>query len=118
MAEVTSSDVSRERERTRRGIWIAAALGAPVLWLVMLETGYLVSHWSCGTGIGWPSHLVVGVAAIVLVAALWAMPRANASGHDTSAARLLAAMAFWLTAGFLLVVLASSIPAFILHPCD
>jgi hypothetical protein len=93
---------------------LAILIGAPLLWLTMLEAAYLLSHWSCGSGMKWPLHVVMFGTAILLTGALWMRPRTTAS---ETASSFLASMALWITVGFILVVIASAIQPAIIHPC-
>jgi hypothetical protein len=96
------------------GTSIAIVIAAPVLWLLMVETAYLVSHWSCGTGMKWPLQAVIAGTTLLLAGALWMRPRA-ASGESISG--FLSSMALWMAVGFILVVVASAIQPAIVHPC-
>jgi len=100
---------------SRSSTSIAIIVGAPILWLTMLEVGYLVSHWSCGTGATWPLHVVTGGTAMILAGVLWMMPRRSDS--DDSAHSFLWSMALWMTIGFIVVVVASAIEPLIIQPC-
>jgi hypothetical protein len=93
---------------------LAIAIGAPLLWLTMLEAAYLLSYWSCGTGMKWPLHVVIFGTAFLLAGVLWVRPRTR---HTETASSFLAAMALWMTVGFILVVIASAIQPAIIHPC-
>jgi hypothetical protein len=106
----------RHVSSSRSGTSIAIVLGAPLLWLVMLETGYLLSHWACGTGMKWPLHLVTGGTAALLAGVLWMMPRRSDDGAD-SLLNFLSTMALWMTVGFILIVVASAIQPIIIEPC-
>ena len=93
---------------------LAIVIAAPLLWLTMLETAYLLSHWSCGTGITWPLHAVIFSTAMLLAGVLWMRPRTT---HPESPSSFLASMALWMAVGFILVVMASAIQPAIIQPC-
>jgi hypothetical protein len=95
---------------------IALAIAAPLVWLTMLEAGYLLSHWACGTGMKWPL-LVVTTTAAILLGALWSLTPKPAGEHDNPSARFLAISAAWMTIGFLLLAFASTIQPLIIPPC-
>lgn len=98
------------------GTSIAIVIGAPLLWLLMLETGYLLSHWACGTGMTWPLHIVTGGTAALLAGVLWTMARRHRDGGDAPLT-FLETMALWITVGFIVVVAASAIQPLIIQPC-
>ena len=98
------------------GTSIAIVIGAPLLWLTMLETAYLLSHWACGTGMKWPLHIVTLGTAVLLAGVLWMMPRRNTAGADPLVS-FLSALALWMTVGFILVAVASTIQPSIIQPC-
>jgi hypothetical protein len=106
----------RHVSSSRSATSIAIVLGAPLLWLAMLETGYLLSHWACGTGAKWPLHVVTGGTAVLLAGVLWMMPRRSDPGSD-SAHAFLSTLAVWMTIGFIVVVVASAIQPLIIQPC-
>jgi hypothetical protein len=106
----------RHGSSSRSGTSIAIVVGAPLLWLLMLETGYVLSHWSCGSGVKWPLHAVTGGTAVLLSGVLWMMPRRSGPDGD-SAHSFLATLALWMTIGFIVVVVASAIQPLIIQPC-
>jgi hypothetical protein len=99
------------------GTSIAIVIGAPLLWLMMLESAYLLSHWACGTGMKWPLHVVTLGTAVLLAGVLWMMPRRNIAGAESSLVSFLATMALWMTVGFILIAVASTIQPSIIQPC-
>lgn len=92
------------------------AIAAPLVWLIMLEAGYVLSHWACGTGMKWPLFVVTTTAAILL-GALWSLTPSPAGAHDNPSARFLAISAAWMTIGFLLLAIVSTIQPLIVPPC-
>ena len=109
-----------------RTLW-GLMLGGPLLWLAYLETNYALVPWACGTG-----HQFVLVLASVLAfvgttvmgAMAWTKWR-TAGGRDATDAPAPRGRTAFMTMsgiglGFFssLVLLASTIPIFVLSACD
>jgi hypothetical protein len=105
-------------------------LAGPAVWAALLETNYVLSYVACEQKHNWILYVpaVIGLAIIGLAAlAAW---RAAPSGPDESAptadprdtarvrARFMLVFALGFCAFFAFVVLATEIPAVVLHPCS
>jgi hypothetical protein len=98
---------------------VALTILAPVVWLTMLEVGYVLAYRSCADKTTWWIHKPnVVFTAIVLagVGLAWWLYRR----YTTAAAPVafLAGMALLVSGLIAIVTIASAIPALILHPCD
>ena len=109
-------------------LW-AGLLAGPVVWAALLETNYVLSYVACEQRHTWMLHLVTGVAlALVAAAALAAWRAAPTLGEDEHAsgdprtakllrARFMALGGLAMCGWFAIVILATEIPALVLHPC-
>jgi len=106
---------------------IIGLLAGPVAWLVQLELSYLLVPWACARGGQVVLHLValamLAVAAAGLgfawragLAARRVVGGARAPGFEVR--RFVAGCGVGLSLLFLLVIVASAIPNFILRACD
>jgi hypothetical protein len=98
---------------------LALLVGAPLAWLVLLQAGYVLAYQACDDRSSVSLHLLVAggtAAAFLLTWAAWRVDRH--SEHSPRPVGFLAASAFRLTALMLLVIAASAVAPFILHPCD
>jgi hypothetical protein len=129
----TSSD-----RRRGAALW-AAVVAAPVLWLILLQTNYILAYPTCAArSNGW-LHLTtaaaLGLMVLLFVAAgyVWRTdppeqrrgPARLAEQHDPlgedpslAARHFVAVLGLLLSALFVLLVAGTWIPAFILRPCD
>lgn len=109
-------------------IW-AGILAGPLTWAALLETNYVLSYVACEQRGAWMLHLATGVALVVIgagAAIAWRaapplrvhqIPSARPPDAAASRARFMAIAGMGLCAWFALVVLATGIPALVLHPC-
>jgi hypothetical protein len=101
----------------------------PLTWAALLETNYVLSYVACEQRGAWMLHLATGIALVMigagaLLAWIAAPPR---RAHDVPStpppdagaarARFMAIAGMNLCAWFALVVVATEIPALVLHPC-
>jgi hypothetical protein len=102
--------------------------GGPLAWAALLETNYVLSYVACEQRQTWMLHLSVGVALAVVAAGAVSSWRAapppwsdGTSTHPVETAevrvRFMATGGLALSAWFALVILATEIPALVLHPC-
>jgi hypothetical protein len=101
------------------GLLVALMVTAPVVWLTMLEVGYVLAYQSCADRTNAWIHkpnAVLGVVAFACAAGAWWLYRRYKSARPPVG--FLAGVALLLTALIAIVVIASAIPAFILDPCD
>ena len=119
-------------------LW-SAVLGPAIVWLMLLQTNYVLAYPTCAAR----SHTwlyvasAVGLALLLLLAAaaqsVWrsdqprlergpadAYEQRDALGADPSLAsrHFLSLVAVFMSALFLLLVIGTAIPIFVLHPCD
>jgi hypothetical protein len=107
-------------------------LAGPAIWLMLLEANYVLSYVACETGQTWFLHLNTVVAvALVAAAGLWAW-RAVHRPHDWSEpltapvgpetcdvrARWMSRLAVTSCAWFIVVIIATEVPAIVLSPCQ
>jgi hypothetical protein len=108
--------------------WIGLFAG-PLAWAALLETNYVLSYVACEHRQTWMLDLSACVA-LALVAAgavsSWRAAPPSRSDDTTSShpvetaevrARFMATGGLVLSAWFALVILATEIPALVLHPC-
>jgi hypothetical protein len=95
-------------------LW-AGLFAAPLGWLFDLEAAYALAPFVCrGAARAWlfaPWVVAVAMAA----SGLWL---ARAERPDARHHRFLAQVGTWLSALFLLLLVASLVPRVVLHPCD
>jgi hypothetical protein len=97
----------------------------PLVWLMHLQANYALASWACRPGHRYVSVLVV-VVAVVLTAGAGALAWRSWPSDEPVAGepqrieggRLLALLALASSLSFLVVLVASAIPIFILRPCD
>jgi hypothetical protein len=112
------------RRRERRHL-ITGVVVPPLAWFVQLQANYALASWACRAGHQFVSVLVV-LAALVLTAGAGVLAYQSWPAEEGFAgepqriegARLLALLALASSLSFVLVLLASAIPIFILRPCD
>lgn len=103
-------------------LWAGLAAG-PLAWAALLETNYALSYVACEQRHTWMLHLSAGVALVLVglgaLAAWTAAPPFNGETTSTgeARARFMALGGLTLCAWFALVIVATEIPALLLHPC-
>jgi hypothetical protein len=125
-----SANVSIENPRERRLnllLWISM-LGSPVIWLIFLQTGYVLVRYACASG----NHTVLHLNAIVslgLVLGIGTLSLnqwkkagrgwpSNDEGGRSARRRTLSMSGALLSGLFALLILATWAAIFILHPCS
>ncbi|HET7457607.1 MAG TPA: hypothetical protein VFJ74_08120 [Gemmatimonadaceae bacterium] len=108
-------------------LW-TGVLAGPTVFLLLLETNYVVStEYACPSSVWWPMHAVDAVAVILTALALllswrnWVASGRQwpvADGGSVERARFLSALGVLVSAGFILVMIAQWIPVMILGPCQ
>ena len=125
--------------RRRGAVLWAGVVGAPVLWLALLQTNYVLAYPACAERTNaWLHSVTAAAMALMVLVAIGAVyvwrtdPPEQRTGparfdeqHDpigedpSRAARHFAAMVALLLSGlFVLLVAGTWIPSFVLHPCD
>jgi hypothetical protein len=137
MQSSISPPASSNRRRAL-ALW-SAVLGPAIAWLMLLQTNYVLAYPTCAAR----SHTWLyvassaGLAALLLLAAIaqsvWRSTDATPSGGladageqqdrpgaDPSIAsrHFLSLMAVFLSLLFLILVIGTALPPFVLHPCD
>ena len=97
----------------------AGLFGAPLIWLIALQTGYVLAYQACDdrsrSWVAVPTFIAIAAAAATLIVALYGARRA---GKALEPQPLLAKLGLGLAAISVIVLIASAIPALILMPCD
>ena len=97
----------------------AGLIGAPLIWLTALQTGYVLAYQACDSQSRYwvtvPTAIAVAAAAGTLLIAFAAQRRSRKSLEPQP---LLAALGFGLAGLMVLVLIASLIAPLILNPCD
>src|SRR3954447_1491349 len=108
----------------------AGVLAGPLVWATLLETNYSLSYVACEQRHKWMLHLAtVAAVGLIALAAFSSWRAAPPLGHhelpsidpDETAlyrARFMAMGGLALCAFFIVVVLATEIPALVLNPCS
>ena len=119
-------------------LW-SAVLGPALVWLMLLETNYVLAYPTCAAR----SHTwlyvasAVGLALLLALAAaaqfVWRTDRPRIEGgpadadeqHDPpgtdpalASRHFLSLLAVFMSVLFLLLVIGTALPPFVLHPCD
>jgi hypothetical protein len=107
------------------GLWIGILAG-PVAWALDEVIGYSVTHHECSTGHRFLLHLLT-VGALILTGfgfmSSWNVFQGLSSGSGANGialhrSRFMAKAGMLLSACFLLVIIATAIPKWMLSPCD
>jgi hypothetical protein len=114
---------------TRLAALWAGMLAGPLTWAALLETNYVLSYVACEQRGAWMLHLATGIALAVIGAGAYIawmaapplgarnVPSTVPADAAVARARFMAITALGLCAWFALVVIATEIPALVLHPC-
>ena len=129
MESSTSSRASFDRAGRLLALWAGVLVG-PLAWTAQLETNYVLSYVACEQRQTWMLHLSTGVALVLIAAAAFfawrAAPPLDQDEHRAAdstraanlRARFMALGGLALCAFFAIVVMATEIPALVLHPCS
>jgi len=104
---------------------LTGVLAPPLLWFAQLQANYAVASWACRPEYRFVSVLVVLVA-LVLTAGAGALAWRSWPAEEPLAAkpprgegaRLLALLALGSSLSFVVVLIATAVPMFVLGPCD
>ena len=115
-----SSTSDRASLNTRLLGWLlVGVLGAPILWLITEQTGYVLAYQACDDRSN--SWVLVPTGAAILIVAGIALISAR-SHRRANEERIPMPFVGWLALGMaslmVVVLLASAIAPLILHPCD
>jgi hypothetical protein len=101
------------------GTLLLGVVGAPLLWLMALQTGYVLAYQACDAqSSSWvivPTAAAIGLAMIVGAVTVAARRRAERERIPLPFIGRLSLGMAWL---MVLVLAASAIAPIILHPCD
>jgi hypothetical protein len=105
--------------RGRLALLFGLIIGAPVLWLTLLETGYVLAYQACADRANTWVHVSEAVAlAATAVLTFVAWGKYGPSQTRSKPIGFLGGTALLLTLLMLIVVVASGIGPIIFHPCD
>ena len=97
----------------------AGIVGAPLVWLAALQTGYVLAYQACDSRSRWwvlaPTMALTAVTVVTLVIAFAAYRRTHRSSHPQA---LLADIGLGVAAFMVVVMAASLLPPLVLRPCD
>lgn len=97
----------------------AGLIGAPLIWLAALQTGYVLAYQACDSASRYwvtvPTAIALAAAAATLAVAFHGTRRAKASPEPQP---FLAYIGFGMAAMIVLVMIASLIGPLVLRPCD
>src|SRR4051812_12007706 len=107
-------------------LWLGM-LGAPVIWLIQLQTTYTLVTWSCRNQNMLPLRassfvfLLLAMAGAFIAWRNWAAirPQASKEGGDHIAVRyFLGSVGLVISSLFCLIIVAQAIPTFLIDPCE
>lgn len=133
MPSSTSHPGFREAHERRRvfALW-TGVLAGPLVWLMLLETNYVLSYVACETRQTWFMHLAALISiALVAAAGAWAwqagqgprdLPESLTApvSPETCDARMrwMGHIAVASSVWFIIVIIATEIPVVVLKPCQ
>jgi hypothetical protein len=98
---------------------LACVIGAPLIWLAALQTGYVLAYQACDSQsrawVAVPTAIALASAAATLAISLTARRRA---GKALEPQPLLAKLGVGLAALMVVVLMASLVAPLMLRPCD
>jgi hypothetical protein len=115
-----------EVDRGTVPLW-AGVLGAPAVWSLQLQLGYMMVPWVCTNGHLWVLHAIT-IVALVLAAVCFGLcflehRRVGPGGLEgeeggfPGRTRFLAVLGMLVSSTFFLLILAQGLPSFFLNPC-
>lgn len=106
-------------DRSVRVMAFSGLIGAPLVWLIALQTGYVLAYQACDdqsrSWVAVPTAIAIAAAAATLTVSLVARQRAR-NAHEPQP--LLAKMGVGLAALMVIVLIASLAAPLMLQPCD
>lgn len=94
-------------------------VGAPIMWLSALQTGYTLSYQACDerntSWVGIPTFATVGIVAVITIACWFGHRRA---ANDRLPMPMLGQVAVSLASLMVIVLIASALAPVMLKPCD
>ncbi len=119
---------SSEPPQRLLALW-TGILAGPLVWATLLQTNYVLSYVACEQRQSWMLHAATGTALLLIAAAAFTAWRAAPPLHEEAHAasdpaeasllrrRFMALAGLAFCAWFAIVILATEIPALLLHPC-
>jgi hypothetical protein len=95
-------------------------LAGPLAWLVSLEAGYVASYAICEPGSGAAIHVAILTPLIVIALGaigVFAVSRRHGEATRRGGEAMLAQSAYWFSAAFAVLILATYAPVWGLLPC-
>jgi hypothetical protein len=106
-------------DRRVRVMAFSGLIGAPLIWLIALQTGYVLAYQACDdrsrSWVAVPTAIAIAAAAATLIVSLVARQQARRS-HEPQP--LLAKVGVGLAAMMVIVLVASLAAPLMLQPCD
>jgi hypothetical protein len=133
MPSSTSSRAFPDADARRRALALwTGSLAGPIVWLVLLQTNYVMSYVACETRHTWFLHLAIAVAVVIVAGAgAWAWragsgpveepePPTAPIGPETRdlRTRWMARFAVAISAWFIIVIIAMAVPIVVLRTCQ
>jgi hypothetical protein len=101
------------------GVLLLGLIGAPLIWLTMLQTGYVLAYQACddrsSSWVIWPTAVAVGIGMGIAVMTLTAKRRAQ---HERIPMPFIGWIAIGMAMLMVIVLSASAIAPLVLYPCD
>ena len=100
-------------------LW-AGVLAGPLIWLVSLEAAYVLSYAACVPGRTWLVHAATAGPALLLAGVsvwIWVGLRPSVRHEPYDWQRWMADAGLVMSLGFILVIVATELPAFMVVPC-
>jgi hypothetical protein len=106
-------------DRRLLALLFTGIVGAPLLWLAALQTGYTLAYHACDarttSWVGVPTFIMLGIVTTVAVTSWFAHRRAQ---RDRVPLPLLGEVAVGVGALMVIVMVASALAPVMLRPCD
>jgi hypothetical protein len=97
----------------------AGVIGAPLIWLAALQTGYVLAYQACDArSRAWVAAPTIGAVAILLVMLGITQIAERRSRHTREPQPLLSWLGVGVAAMMVVIMIASSIAPLVLRPCD
>jgi hypothetical protein len=97
---------------------LGALISAPLVWLALIQTNYVLAYPACGDRSNWWLHVPGAVATVASIAVLGIAWRSRPGEGSTGTTRFIGEASVLIAFLFVLVVGATLLPPIFLHPCD
>jgi hypothetical protein len=106
-------------DRWLLAVLYAGIIGTPLLWLMALQTGYVLAYQACDArSTLWVTAPTFGALALIAVLALIAARGRRRAEGGRLPLPLLGVLAVGMSVMMVIVMAASAIAPVVLHPCD